>query len=236
MQAVVLAAGKGTRLRPLTDDKPKALVEVAGKPILTRCFETVAELNAEEVIVVIGYEGTQIRDRYGDSFSGIPITYARQGEQLGMAHALLQAEPYVEGEFMCLDGDCVIRCDLEPLVERQQEAGVDGVQLVERVSTEEARVKAICDVTDEGELRGIEKEPNDPPEPSLVAAGFAVYGPAMFDACAATELSVRGEYELSESIRRFVTDNTMLTMRTEGWTANVNTPAERDAAERQLRE
>ncbi|WP_423743399.1 sugar phosphate nucleotidyltransferase (plasmid) [Haladaptatus sp. SPP-AMP-3] len=235
MQAVILAAGKGTRLRPLTDDKPKALVEVAGKPILTRCFETVAELDAEEVVVVIGYEGAQIRDRYGESFSGIPITYARQDEQLGMAHALLQAEPYVEGDFMCLDGDCVIRCDLEPLVERQRAEGVDGVQLVERVPTEAARVKAICDVTDEGELRGIEKEPDDPPEPSLVAAGFAVYGPAMFDACAATELSVRGEYELSESIRRFVTDNTMLTMRTEGWTANVNTPTERDAAERRLR-
>jgi dTDP-glucose pyrophosphorylase len=236
MQAVLLAAGKGTRLRPLTDEKPKALVEVAGKPILTHCFETVAELDAEELVVVIGYEGDKIRDRYGESFSDVPITYVRQEEQLGMAHALLQAEPYVEDDFMCVDGDCVIRCDLEPLVERQREARVDAVQQVERVSTEAARVKAICDVSDEDELLGIEKEPDDPPEPSLIATGFAIYSPAMFDACAETKLSVRGEYELAESIRRFVADNRMVVMQAEGWSINVNTPEERETAERRLRQ
>jgi dTDP-glucose pyrophosphorylase len=236
MQAVLLAAGKGTRLRPLTDEKPKALIEVDEKPILTHCFETVVELRAEELVVVVGYEGDEIRERYGDSFSDVPITYVRQDEQLGMAHALLQAEPYVDGDFMCVDGDCVIRCDLEPLVERQREDGVDAVQQVEAVSTEAARVKAICDVTDDGELLGIEKEPEDPPEPSLIAAGFAIYGQAMFDACAETELSVRGEYELAESIRRFVADNRMEVMRADGWSINVNTPAERETAEQRLRQ
>lgn len=234
MQAVVLAAGKGTRLRPFTDEKPKALVEVAGKPILTRCFENALELDAEELVVVVGYEGKQIRERYGASFSGVPITYVRQDEQLGMAHALLQAEPYVEGDFMCFDGDCVIRADLHPLVTRQREAGVDAVQQVEEVPTEAASVKAICDVTDGGELLGIEKEPDDPPEPSLIAAGFAVYSPSIFEACAETELSVRGEYELAESIERFVAENTMLVRQTDGWTVNVNTPGERDDAEQRL--
>ncbi len=187
------------------------------------------------MVVVIGYEGERIRERYGESFSGVPITYVRQDEQLGMAHALLQAEPYVEGDFICFDGDCVIRADLQPLVERQHEPGVDAVQQVEEVPTEAARVKAICDVTEEGELLGIEKEPDDPPEPSLVASGFAMYSPTIFDACAETELSVRGEYELAESIERFVADNTMRAMRTDGWTININTPEERDDAERRLR-
>ncbi|WP_227375304.1 sugar phosphate nucleotidyltransferase [Haladaptatus halobius] len=235
MQAVVLAAGEGTRLRPLTEDKPKALVEVAGKPILTHCFETLVELDAEELIVVVGYEGAKIRERYEESFAGVPITYARQDEQLGMAHALLRAEPHVRDDFMCLDGDCVIRADLRPLVERQREDGVDAVQHAEEVSPEAARVKAICDVTEDDELLDIEKEPDDPPEPSLVAAGFAVYSPEIFDACADTELSVRGEYELAESLRRFADDHTMLAMTTDGWTANVNTPEERAAAERWLR-
>ncbi|WP_435159378.1 sugar phosphate nucleotidyltransferase [Haladaptatus sp. DFWS20] len=236
MQAVILAAGKGTRLRPLTDERPKALVEVAGKPILTRCFETVIELDADELVVVIGYEGEKIRERYGDSFAGVPITYVRQDEQVGMAHALLQAEPQVDDDFMCMDGDCVIRSDLRPLIERQQEGGVDAVQEVEFVSTEAARVKAICDVTEENELRGIEKEPDDPPNPSLVAAGFAIYSQAMFDACADTELSVRGEYELAESIHRFVDGKTMVAMTTDGWSVNVNTPEERKLAERRLQQ
>ncbi|WP_458206809.1 sugar phosphate nucleotidyltransferase [Haladaptatus sp. NG-SE-30] len=236
MQAVVLAAGEGTRLRPLTAEKPKALVEVAGKPILTRCFETVVGLGADELVVVVGYQGDQIQEYYGETFDGVPITYAWQDEQLGMAHALLQAEPCVEGDFMCLDGDCVIRSDLRPLVERQREVGIDAVQHAEGVPVEAARVKAICDVTEEGELLGIEKEPDDPPEPSLVAAGFAVYSPHIFDACSETELSVRGEYELAESIQRFVDDHTMHVMTTEGWSVNVNTPEERDAAERRLRQ
>ncbi|WP_266074747.1 sugar phosphate nucleotidyltransferase [Haladaptatus caseinilyticus] len=235
MQAVVLAAGKGTRLRPLTDEKPKALVEVAGAPILTRCFGTLVELDADELVVVIGYEGEKIREYYGESFASVPITYVWQDEQLGMAHALRQAEPRVEGDFMCMDGDCVIQSDLRPLLERQREDAVDAVQQVEFVSTEEARVKAICDVNEGGELLGIEKEPDDPPNPSLVAAGFAVYSQAMFDACADTELSSRGEYELAEAIQRFVDERTMRAMTTDGWSVNINTPEEREMAEQRLR-
>ncbi|MFB9805240.1 sugar phosphate nucleotidyltransferase [Haladaptatus pallidirubidus] len=126
----------------------------------------------------------------------MPITYVWQDEQLGMAHALLQAEPHVEGDFMCIDGDCIIQSDLQPLVRRQREDGVDAVQNVKFVSTAEARVKAICDVNEDNELLGIEKEPENPPNPSLVAAGFAIYSREMFDACADTEPSVRGSTNL----------------------------------------
>ena len=55
MQAVVLAAGKGTRLRPLTEDKPKGMVEVDGQPILTHCFDQLVDLGADELVVVVGY-------------------------------------------------------------------------------------------------------------------------------------------------------------------------------------
>ena len=56
MKAIVLATGQGTRLRPLTDDKPKGMVEVAGKPILSHCFDQLAELGADEFVVVAGYK------------------------------------------------------------------------------------------------------------------------------------------------------------------------------------
>ncbi len=60
MQAVILAAGEGTRLRPLTDDTPKGMVEVAGKPILTHCLEQVVELGADEIVIVVGYRKQDI--------------------------------------------------------------------------------------------------------------------------------------------------------------------------------
>jgi len=92
MKAVVLAAGKGTRLRPLTDDKPKALVEVDGRPILSHCFDELVDLDAEGFVVVVGYRKDDIIEYYGDEYEGVPITYAEQERQLGLADALLCAE------------------------------------------------------------------------------------------------------------------------------------------------
>ncbi|ESS04761.1 MAG: dTDP-glucose pyrophosphorylase, partial [uncultured archaeon A07HR67] len=88
MKAVVLAAGKGTRLRPLTDDKPKGMVEVAEKPLITHCFDQLIDLGADELVVVVGYMKEQIIDHYGDAYEGVPITYTHQREQKGLAHAL----------------------------------------------------------------------------------------------------------------------------------------------------
>lgn len=85
-QAVVLAAGKGTRLRPLTDDKPKVLVEVNGTPLVEDVFDNLIDAGATELIVVVGYKVEQIIDRYGDAYRDVPITYTHQREQLGLAH------------------------------------------------------------------------------------------------------------------------------------------------------
>lgn len=70
MDAVVLAAGEGTRLRPLTEDKPKGMVEVADTPILTHCFDQLIELGVDELVVVVGYLKEQIIDHYGDEYRG----------------------------------------------------------------------------------------------------------------------------------------------------------------------
>jgi GTP:adenosylcobinamide-phosphate guanylyltransferase len=105
MKAVVLAAGEGTRLRPRTTDRPKPLVEVNGKPILTYCFETLLDLGIEDVVAVVGYEKDKIIDHYDDSFQALDIQYAHQLERLGLAHAVLTAEPYVTSDFVVLNGD-----------------------------------------------------------------------------------------------------------------------------------
>ena len=126
MQAVVLAAGQGTRLRPLTEDKPKGMVEVAGKPILTHCFEQLIELGADELHVVVGYKKQAIIEHYDDAFEGVPITYSHQREQQGLAHALLTVEEQIDDDFMLMLGDNVFRANLEDVVaEHQHEVVVD---------------------------------------------------------------------------------------------------------------
>lgn len=236
MDAVLLAAGEGTRLRPLTADTPKGLVEVNGRPILTYAFEGLAALGIEWIVAVVGYEGDRIVDRYGDSFAGVPITYAWQHEREGTAHALLRARPYVDGPFVVRDGDSITRGSLGTQLALQRRDGVDGTMLLQEVSADRAREKAVCRLNDADELTAIAKEPEDSPNPSYVAASFHTFSPAIFDACETTERSARGEYELSEAIERFVdAGRTVRGVVSDGWIANVNTPAERDAAERYLR-
>lgn len=236
MQGVVFAAGRGSRMGELTAGKPKPLVAVAGRPMLTDVFERLLGLGVSELIVVVGYEGERIRERYGDAFRGVPVRYAEQPEPEGMADALLCAEPLVDGPFVGMDGDGVVRGDLSRLVERQRRPDVDSTLLLDRVPAEAARSKAICELDDGGRLERIVKEPADPPDGALVAASMHTFTPAVFDACRRVERSPRGEYELADAIRLLAEDGrTVLGVEHDGWLVNVNTPAERREAERRLR-
>ncbi|EMA50636.1 sugar phosphate nucleotidyltransferase [Halococcus salifodinae] len=237
MKAVVLAAGEGTRLRPLTAETPKAVLEVGGKPIIEHCFEQLVDLGVETLVVVVGYEGERIIERYGDSFAGVPITYTHQREREGMAHALLTAEAHVDGPFVLMDGDSVVRCDLKELVDRQRDPSIDGTVLVEEVSAAAAREKMVCVLNERDEIVARRQKPDDPPDPSLVAASVQTATPALFDACRRVERSPRGEYEMSDAIRiRIEADATIAAVRCDGWLVNVNTPAELRRTDRKLRD
>jgi NDP-sugar pyrophosphorylase family protein len=105
MQAVIFAAGKGTRLRPLTHKKPKPMLEVAGRPILEYLLDSLPS-SIDEVIIVVGFLSNRIKDFFGQEYKGRRIHYAIQKEQLGTFDALLTAEPYLKvNPFLCLVGD-----------------------------------------------------------------------------------------------------------------------------------
>ena len=152
MKAVVLAAGKGTRLRPLTDEKPKGMVEVADKPLLTHCFEQLIDLGVDELLVVVGYKKEIIIEHYGDEFEGTPITYAHQRDQDGLAHALLTVEEYIDEDFVLMLGDNIFQANLEDVINRQQEQRADAAFLVEEVPYEEASRYGVCDTNKYGEI------------------------------------------------------------------------------------
>ncbi len=235
MKAVVLAAGKGTRLRPLTDDRPKALVEVAGRPLLDHVFEQLVGLGISEFVVVVGYRKQQIIDRYGDEFRGVPITYAHQREQLGLAHALLQAEPYVDEDFALMLGDNVFRANLEDVVERQRRGDVDAAFLVEEVPFSEAGRYGVCETNGRGEIVEVVEKPDDPPS-NMVMTGFYTFSPAIFHACHLVQPSDRGEYELPDTIDLLLeSGRTIEAIPMDGWRVDVGYPEDRDRAARRLR-
>ncbi len=234
MKAVVLAAGKGTRLRPLTDDKPQGMVEVAGKPLLTHCFEQLNELDADELLVVVGYKKEVIIEQYGDSFEGTPITYAHQREQSGLAHALLTVEEHIDDEFMLMLGDNIFQANLEDVVNRQQEQRADAAFLVEEVSWEEASRYGVCDTNQYGEIVEVVEKPADPPS-NLVMTGFYTFTPAILHACHLVQPSDRGEYEISDAIDLLIqSGRTIDAIRMDGWRIDVGYPDDREEAERRL--
>ncbi|WP_256685760.1 UTP--glucose-1-phosphate uridylyltransferase AglF [Halococcus qingdaonensis] len=236
MKAVVLAAGEGTRLRPLTEDKPKGMVEVDDKPILTHCFEQLAELGASELLVVVGYQKEVIIEHYGDEFDGIPITYTHQREQAGLAHALLTVEEHIDDDFMLILGDNVFEANLADVVDRQREDRADAAFLVEEVPMEEANRYGVCDTNDYGEVTDVIEKPDEPPT-NLVLTGFYTFTPAIFHACHLVQPSARGEYELSEAVDLLLrSGRTIDAVRMNGWRIDVGYPEDRDEAERRIQD
>ncbi|WP_281194755.1 UTP--glucose-1-phosphate uridylyltransferase AglF [Halorubrum sp. F4] len=234
MQAVVLAAGEGTRLRPLTEEKPKGMVEVAGKPILTHCFEQLAELGADELYVVVGYRKEAIIEYYGDEFEGVPITYSHQREQLGLAHALLTVEEHIDDDFMLMLGDNVFRANLEDVVNRQRETRADAAFLVEEVPYEEASRYGVCDTNQYGEIVEVVEKPEDPPS-NLVMTGFYTFTPAIFHACHLVQPSNRGEFEISDAVDLLLASGrTIDAIRMDGWRTDIGYPEDRENAEERL--
>lgn len=104
MQTVILAAGRGTRMKELTDGTPKSLLEVAGRPLLEYALDALPE-RISEVIIVVGYLGGVIHDRFGGEYYGRKILYAEQGEQHGTAGALWSAKEVLKDRFLVLNGD-----------------------------------------------------------------------------------------------------------------------------------
>lgn len=235
MKAVILAAGEGTRLQPYTNDKPKGLVEVNGKPILTDCFEELAALDPEAFVVVVGYRNQDIIEHYGDSFESIPITYAHQRDQLGLAHAVLAAENHIDDDFILMLGDNVIRGNLGDVVARQRRSRADAALLVEEVPPESASRYGVCITDGAGEIEQVVEKPDEPPS-NLVLTGFYTFSPAIFPACSLVQPSARGEYELTDAINLLIeNDRTVEAIGLDGWRVDVGYPEDRERASRRLR-
>jgi glucose-1-phosphate thymidylyltransferase len=223
MQAVVTAAGEGTRMRPLTADRPKGLVEVAGRPLLAYVFESLVALDVAEIVVVVGYRGDRIRDRFGDAFEGVPLTCVEQPERRGLAHAVALAAPAIDGPFLLHNGDNVCDANLDALVERHRESGAVATALVESVSRDRAAEAGVFDLED-GDVVGVAEKPVDPPS-TTVPRGVWALDERVTRACALVRPGHTGEREFSDAVDLCLYAGwDVATVPLEGWCVNVNTP------------
>ncbi|MFH0956698.1 MAG: bifunctional sugar-1-phosphate nucleotidylyltransferase/acetyltransferase [Candidatus Aenigmatarchaeota archaeon] len=187
MKALILAAGKGERLRPLTDTVPKVMLPVAGKPLLQHNLEQLSGV-VEEAVIVIGYKGAAIKDYFGSEFQGIKLRYVEQKEQLGTGHALMQAKGALKGRFVMMMGDDLYR--------KEDIAKCAKNELAVLCLRGDTRNFGAC-IEEGGMLKRIVEKSEKPVSP-LVNTGLYVLDERVF--AVKLRKSPRGEYEATDAI------------------------------------
>ncbi|WP_435362211.1 bifunctional sugar-1-phosphate nucleotidylyltransferase/acetyltransferase [Haloarchaeobius sp. DFWS5] len=207
MQAVILAAGEGTRIRPLSRTVPKPMLPTADGPLVERTVKTAIAAGADEILLVIGYEAQAVRDHFGDDYEGTPIKYAVQEEQLGTAHAVEQAAEYIDGPFAVLNGDnCFDEESITELFDRSPSI------LAYRADNPSAY--GVLSTTD-GTVDGIVEKPDDPPG-NLVNAGAYVFPEEARDWLSVPE-SERGEHEITDVLDRVIEEFSVTPVEVDRW-------------------
>ena len=192
MQCVILAAGKGTRLRPLTENCPKPLVEVAGKTLLDHIVEAIPS-SVDELIIVTGYLGHMIEEYCGSEFHGKKVTYVRQEEQNGTAKALWLCKDLIKGRFLFLFAD-----DIHGKEDLARATSFTRSLLVASVSNPEKF--GIVVRNPDGTLGLMIEKPEHTPS-NCASTGAMVLDEHIFDF--EPQSPVKGEYYLTEVIERY---------------------------------
>ncbi len=196
MKAVILAAGKGERLRPLTETRPKPLIPLAGKTLLQRTLEILARIGVEEAIIVAGYRRRDIEKALETYRNTPPTRIIDQGEPLGTGHALLAASHLLSEEFLLIYGDLMVS---ETALRRVVRAPHSHV--VAAVRVEEPWRYGVLEVDEKGFLRRIVEKPPRGTEPSnLVNAGVYKLGAEVLGLLEDLKPSPRGELELTDAL------------------------------------
>jgi UDP-N-acetylglucosamine diphosphorylase/glucosamine-1-phosphate N-acetyltransferase len=207
MKAVLLAAGEGVRLQPITANRPKHLIRVGGKPILEHCLEALKASGITEAIIVTHYMSDAIRQHFGDGEKiGLKLEYVEQAAILGTGNAVSAVEPYIDGAFVLVYGDLLFAPDAIQTVvhsyEKEKPAAVMAVVPVEKPES-----YGVVELENEKNVkRIIEKPISSVISSNLANAGLYVFSMEIFDKIRQTKASIRGELELTDSLSLLIRD------------------------------
>jgi len=188
LKAVILAAGEGVRLQPITLTKPKHLIEIGGKPILAHGLNAVKASGINEVLIVVHYMADAIRDYFGDGERfGLKIEYAEQKGVLGTGNAVSVVEPYVEDDFLLVYGDLLFTSEaVRKVLATYNEEKPAATMAV--VSVESPENYGVVELREEKYVKRIVEKPN------------------RFDKVKETSASARGEWEITDAISLLLTE------------------------------
>lgn len=214
MKAVILAAGKGTRMKELTNELPKPMLKVQGRPILEHIVTGIVSAGVREIFMVTGFRAEVIEQHFGDGAKwNAEISFGRQEVQNGTGKAPEVAKAFVgDSPFLLTYGDILVKPETYlQMVQRFAEANYSGVITVTRGEDvthgglnffdeqfcltrliEKPSLQQVEQLRREGWLK--------PGDPVWYNAGIYIFRPSVFEFTAALEKSPRGEYELTDAI------------------------------------
>jgi glucose-1-phosphate thymidylyltransferase len=208
--AVVLAAGEGNRLRPLTHNRPKPMLPAANRPILEYVLDALVDAGIARLCLVVGYKRDRVQDHFGPTYRDVPIDYVVQGKQLGSGHALQQAAGTVDDSFVVVNGDRVIQSKMVSAVVDAHEDDPAALAVLEHgnaqrygaVDVEDGVITAFVEKPDRNAFR-------------LINAGVYAFDRSIFDALARAD-RVDGTLPLTTAVEDLVEARQVAAVRTDG--------------------
>jgi bifunctional UDP-N-acetylglucosamine pyrophosphorylase/glucosamine-1-phosphate N-acetyltransferase len=201
MNTLILAAGGGTRMRPLTTNIPKPLLLIAGKPLLQHTLSMLKKVGVNDVFIVVSQRTKEIRRHFGNGKDiRVKIKYLEQKKPLGTADAIGKARGAIDSDFLCINGDVIP-------TEKTIKNMLSFYKKHKKMTIATARIQnpseyGVLKIRDKKVLKLVEKSANPPS--NLINAGIYIFTPEIFDAIKKTKLSKRGEYEITDSLQGFI--------------------------------
>ena len=207
MKGVLLTAGEGTRMCPLTLTRPKTMLQVGGKPILQYNLEALRDAGIKDIIMVVGYKKEAIENYFEDgSKFGVNITYVTQEKRLGTAHAISSIRTEIDNQFIVLNGDIIVNPNIITDLIRKYESD-EASSILILIEVEDPSSFGVVEVENDRIKDIIEKPAPEEATSNLINAGIYLFDNTIFNAIDRTPKSERGEYEITDSLKIQITEN-----------------------------
>jgi UDP-N-acetylglucosamine diphosphorylase/glucosamine-1-phosphate N-acetyltransferase len=236
-KAVLLAAGDSTRMLPLSANQPKHLLPVAGKPLLFHTLEALEGAGIDETLIVYGYHAEKLSEAVNSETWGkgkMSVSFVLQKERRGTAHAAGHAKSFVgDDTSLLMNGDILVGPgDFKKLIDYHEKGGFEMTLTVQPM--EDPSAYGVVAVKEEKAIKLIEKPTKDQMVSNLVNVGLYAVGASLWDAIERTDLSPRGEYEITDSIGMLIDKGNVGAYSLQTWWLDVGKPWDLLEANKQI--